>query len=337
VVTPVVATALVAVATAGCSDSSGGIQAKASRAGLTQSVPLSSRGFALEATPVRLSGSLTAAATGSGTERKLSIRWRIHNTGVNILAVDPVTESALVDGAGTATRGAMEPTQPDTGERPPPAFRLGPGESALASVPYLVPATAAVRTVRFGLLQRSGAAPVFGAAQWPARQIPTHAADDAAPAPPPPLLPPTGSVTLRGVELADKPTSSETSSIRFNNVRLTATLRRVVDPVQPQNPSYVNTPGRHLAAVQFDIRNVGTTPCWIVPDLVLFDTQGQAYGASLTAYSELGTDTTSATLRPGANLAGLTTIRVRDGAMLSYVRYALSSGNAGAVARWRLR
>ncbi|WP_007515082.1 hypothetical protein [Pseudofrankia saprophytica] len=326
--------ALVAAgAAAGCGSGGSGGSVPAS---LTRQVPLGGWAATLTATPVQLSGSLAP----TGATRTLSIRWRLTNTKGAVLPVQAPSQSALVDAGGHPTRGAGYPTLPTTGAPAPLVAWLGPGETLTASIPYVVPAGASVRTVRFGRLLTTGAAPAFGAAEWAAETIPTRPDTAGPPAVPGPLLAPGATTTLTATTFASAPGTSggQTGPDASNPVHLAVTLRRVVDPAPAQNGGAATGPaGSHLVVAEFDVRNVGTTPSWDPAETSIFDTQGQDFSLGFT-FSGLGPDTPAQTLEAGARLSVLRTVEVQDGVQLRYVQFVLGGGSGNvAVGRWRVR
>ncbi|OPG06863.1 hypothetical protein B1R27_15725 [Streptomyces sp. GKU 895] len=119
--------------------------------------------------------------------------------------------------------------------------------------------------------------------------------------------------------------------------KLDVTVTKVVDPAPAENSLFGPGEGKHLAAVQFRMKNTGTVTYTDAPALgaAVVDQKDQRFDASLIQTTTAGAELPgSVTIRPGATAVGFLTFEVTDGSRVVAVQYKMDSGFADDVGEW---
>ncbi|MFF1452790.1 DUF4352 domain-containing protein [Streptomyces sp. NPDC058274] len=117
---------------------------------------------------------------------------------------------------------------------------------------------------------------------------------------------------------------------------LDVTVIKVVDPARAEDAYLVPSAGKHLAAVQFRLKNTGTALYKDSPSngATVVDKQGQRFNSSLFPTRAGAEFPATVTVRPGGTALGFISFEVPNGTKIVAVQFAMDSGFADDVGEW---
>lgn len=120
--------------------------------------------------------------------------------------------------------------------------------------------------------------------------------------------------------------------------KLDITVIKVVDPARAENSILGPGSGKHLAAVQFRMKNTGTAEYTDAPLLgaAVIDQKDQRFSPSLIPSTAGAEFPGSIRLRPGATALGFLTFEVPDGSRIVTVQYTMNSGLSDDTGEWKV-
>jgi Domain of unknown function (DUF4352) len=120
--------------------------------------------------------------------------------------------------------------------------------------------------------------------------------------------------------------------------KLDVTVVKVVDPARGTELSSPPS-GKRLVAVQFRLRNTGSTTYNDSPDngAKVVDTKGQGFDSAITDTTSAGPNfPATTTISPGGKALGFIVFEVPTGSKIAMVQYALDSGFSTDVGQWKV-
>lgn len=123
-----------------------------------------------------------------------------------------------------------------------------------------------------------------------------------------------------------------------NDEKVSVTLVRVVDKTTSTDDFMNPDQGKHYAAVQFRITNVGTVPFSDAPgnDAKVLDSAGQSFDPDFATTTAGPAMADTVAIAPGDSQLGYITFQVADGSTIAKVQFTIDSG-FGSTAQWTIR
>lgn len=259
--------------------------------------------------------------------RTVAVQLRVRNTSGRIAFVDPPIETHLdigtlkpLDGLGHCTGAAGFPL----------TSTLGPGDAITGCLAFSLPPGAAPKTLQYGHSLAGGPG-----MSWDAGSIPAIGAGTADAPPAPATAGLDTPATVTGKDFGSEPTGQ---SAEYVDARVTVTPNSLNDPA-PTGQFDHPEEGNRVVAVRVTLRNAGTRPYWALPDseLLLWDSEGHAYGGDVTVTTSLGPMFQGQVVPPGGQATGWISYQLPQHATLTRLEYVLAQGDSHAVAFWKAR
>lgn len=119
--------------------------------------------------------------------------------------------------------------------------------------------------------------------------------------------------------------------------KLDATVTKIVDPAQPDNPYGSPDPGSRFVAVQWRITNTGSNPIDVGPTYgsAVIDTLGQQFSPTYETTTAGPAYPSSATIPPGGSRLGYVTYELPRQSQPHEIQFD-PTGGLGQVGQWTL-